>query len=127
MSRISIVHNGMEPSFIYYLEDILKGCIGYKIDYRKGDYSKNVSFQCKLKIVDRMIFNSEYESKMYLEDMIEKTMELKRVIGSDLFEQCVIKHGGKYIVLFMKRVSSWDTDFLSKNEICKLVLFEERI
>lgn len=125
MSRISIVHNGVEPSFIFYVEDVIKGSSGYKIDYRKGTYPK-ISYQCRLKVIDRLIFNNEYESEMYLEDIIEKTMELKKSIGFNLFEQCVIKHDGKYIVLFMKRVSSWDTEFLSQNDIRRLILFEER-
>ena len=62
MSRVAYSRKG---SLIFYIDDIEIGSYGYAIDYTKGDSSRGVSCQCKIKVVEYMVFGTESNSKKY--------------------------------------------------------------
>ena len=62
MSRVAYSRKG---NLIFYIDDVEIGSYGYAIDYTKGDSSRGISCQCKIKVVEYMVFGTETNSKKY--------------------------------------------------------------
>lgn len=116
MSRVVISKKG---SLILYIDDYTIGSTGYLIDYTKGDTSKDISCQCKVKVVDYMIFGTIENSKRYF-------MNLQREYSGKMYHQFVIHYSDHMVLLCVKMISDWETDLLTNDQIQQLILFEKR-
>lgn len=115
MSRVAYSRKG---SLIFYIDDIEIGSYGYAIDYTKGDSSRGVSCQCKIKVVEYMVFGTETKSKKYF-------MNLSLKYPSKLYKRFVLHYVGRTIVVCVKQISGWETDLLKQEEITHMILFGE--
>lgn len=113
MSRVVISKKG---SLIFYIESYENDSSGYMIDYTKGDSSKNISYQCKIKVVEYMIFGTSENSKKYF-------INLKHKYPDKIYKNFVIHNSGIDIVVCVKRISDWDINLLTENQIQNLILF----
>lgn len=113
MSRVVISKKG---SLIFYIESYENDSSGYMIDYTKGDSSKNISFQCKIKVVEYMVFGTNENSKKYF-------INLKHKYPYKTYKNFVIHNSGIDIVVCVKRISDWDINLLTENQIQNLILF----
>lgn len=114
MSRVVISGKG---SLIFYINDYLIGSTGYMIDYTKGDKSKSISCQCKIKVVDYMIFGTVKNSKKYF-------INLKREYPGKLYKQFVMHFNDHMVVVCVKQISDWECDLLTDQQISHIILFE---
>ena len=115
MSRVAISDNG---SLIFYIEDYTIGSTGYAIDYRKGDSSKWISAQCKVKVVDYMILGTEENSKKYM-------INLYRKYSKKNHKFFTINYVGYSIGVLVQYISDWEFDIFTKNEIIHMILYGE--
>ena len=108
MSRVVISKKG---SLIFYIENYKSGSSGYIIDYTKGDLSKNISCQCKIKVVEYMIFGTNENSKKYF-------INLKHKYPYKTYKSFVVHNSEINIVVCVKRISDWEFDsyYLTKNK-----------
>ena len=113
MSRVVISKKG---SLIFYIENYKSGSSGYIIDYTKGDSSKNISYQCKIKVVEYMIFGTNENSKKYF-------INLKHKYPYKTYKSFVVHNSEIDIVVCVKRISDWEFDILTEDEIRSLILF----
>ena len=113
MSRVVISKKG---SLIFYIENYKSDSSGYIIDYTKGDSSKNISYQCKIKVVEYMIFGTNENSKKYF-------INLKYKYPNKIYKSFVIHNSEIDIVVCVKRISDWEFDILTEDEIRSLILF----
>lgn len=116
MSRVVISDKG---KMIFYIEDYLIGSTGYLIDYTKLDSSKNMSCQCKIKIIDYMIFGTIKNSKKY-------RFNLKKEYPGKNYKQFIIWYSDRVIVACAKIISDWEIDLLSEKEIQNIILYGRR-
>ena len=115
MSRVAYSKKG---SLIFYIDDVEIGSYGYAIDYTKGDSSRGISCQCKIKVVEYMVFGTESNSKKYF-------MNLGFKYSSKLYKRFVLHYVDHTIVVCVKRISGWETDLLKPEEITHIILFGE--
>ena len=115
MSRVAYSKKG---SLIFYIDDVEIGSYGYAIDYTKGDLSRGVSCQCKIKVVEYMVFGTESNSKKYF-------MNLGFKYSGKLYKRFVLHYVGHTIVVCVKQISGWETDLLKQEEITHMILFGE--
>ena len=115
MSRVAYSKKG---SLIFYIDDIEIGGYGYAIDYTKGDLSRGVSCQCKIKVVEYMVFGTESNSKKYF-------MNLDLKYPGKLYKKFVLHYVGRTIVVCVKQISEWELDLLKQEEIAHMILFGE--
>ena len=115
MSRVAYSRKG---SLIFYIDDIEIGSHGYAIDYTKGDLSRGVSCQCKIKVVEYMVFGTESNSKKYF-------MNLDLKYPGKLYKKFVLHYVGRTIVVCVKQISEWELDLLKQEEIAHMILFGE--
>lgn len=113
MSRVVISKKG---SLIFYIENYKNGSSGYMIDYTKGDLSRNISCQCKIKVVEYMVFGTNENSKKYF-------INLKHKYPYKTYKSFVIHNSEIDIVVCVKRISDWEFDILTEDEIRSLILF----
>ena len=115
MSRVAYSRKG---SLIFYIDDVEIGSYGYAIDYTKGDSSRGVSCQCKIKVVEYMVFGTEINSKKYF-------MNLGFKYPEKIYKRFVLHYVGRTIVVCVKQISGWETDLLKQEEITHIILFGE--
>lgn len=113
MSRVAISNNG---SLIFYIEDYTIGSTGYAIDYRKGDSSKWISAQCKIKVVEYMILGTKENSKKYM-------INLYRKYSKKNHKFFTINYVGYSIGVLVQYISDWEFELLTQNQINQLILF----
>ena len=113
MSRVVISKKG---SLIFYIENYKNGSSGYMIDYTKGDLSRNISCQCKIKVVEYMVFRTNENSKKHF-------INLKHKYPYKTYKSFVIHNSEIDIVVCVKRISDWEFDILTEDEIRSLILF----
>lgn len=116
MSRVVI---SRKRNLMFYIDDYEIGSSGYMIDYTKGDNSNELSCQCKIKIVDYMVFGTISNSKKYF-------IELHRKYPEDVYKQFVVQYSNFMIVYCVQQVSDWEVDLLNQNEIRGLILFGDK-
>lgn len=115
MSRVAYSKKG---SLIFYIDDVEIGSYGYAIDYTKGDSSRGVSCQCKIKVVEYMVFGTETNSKKYF-------MNLGFKYPEKIYKRFVLHYVNCTIVVCVKQISEWETDLLKPEEITYMILFGE--
>ena len=115
MSRVAYSKKG---SLIFYIDDIKIGSYGYAIDYTKGDSSRGISCQCKIKVVEYMVFGTETNSKKYF-------MNLGFKYPEKIYKKFVLHYVNCTIVVCVKQISGWETDLLKPEEITYMILFGE--
>ena len=115
MSRVAYSRKG---SLIFYIDDIEIGSYGYAIDYTKGDSSRGISCQCKIKVVEYMVFGTEINSKKYF-------MNLGFKYPEKIYKRFVLHYVNCTIVVCVKQISGWETDLLKPEEITYMILFGE--
>lgn len=114
MSRVGFSKKG---NLVFYIDEIEVGSFGYMIDYTKGDSSRGISHQCKIKVVDYMVFGTEINSKRYF-------IELKRRYCGKSYKQFILHYSEFMIIVCIQKISDWEMDLLTKNEINHIILFE---
>lgn len=115
MSRVAYSKKG---SLIFYIDDVEIGSYGYAIDYTKGDSSRGISCQCKIKVVEYMVFGTELNSKKYF-------MNLGFKYSEKIYKKFVLHYVDRTIVVCVKQISGWETDLLKPEEITYMILFGE--
>lgn len=113
MSRTIITKNG---GMIFYIDDYVDGSYGYLINYKAGDSSKDISFQCKIKVVEYMIFGTRENSKKYF-------MNLKYKYPEKIYHRFVIHNLNHEIVVCVKEISDYEPDMFTQKEIQEFLLF----
>lgn len=113
MSRTIITKNG---GMIFYIDDYEDGSYGYLINYKAGDKSKGCSFQCKIKVIEYMIFGTAENSKKYF-------MNLKYKYPEKTYHRFVIHNLHYEIVVCVKEISNYEPDLFTQNEIQELLLY----
>lgn len=114
MSRAVFSKSG---NLIYYLDDYLVGSTGYLVDYTKGDSSKDISFQCKIKVIDYMIFGTLKNSKKYFNS-------IRREYPGKRYRQLILKYSNHMILVCVEQISDWDCNLLTPDQITHIVLYE---
>ena len=115
MSRVAISNNG---SLIFYIEDYTIGSTGYAIDYHKGDSSKWVSAQCKIKVVDYMILGTEENSKKYMINLYRKYSKKNHKFFK-------LNYIGYSIGILVQYISDWEIGLFDQDEITHMILYGE--
>ena len=115
MSRVAYSRKG---SLIFYIDDVEIGSYGYAIDYTKGDSSRGISCQCKIKVVEYMVFGTETNSKKYF-------MNLGFKYPEKIYKKFVLHYVNCTIVVCVKQISEWETDLLKPEETTYMILFGE--
>lgn len=115
MSRVAYSRKG---SLIFYIDDIEIGSYGYAIDYTKGDSSRGISCQCKIKVVEYMVFGTESNSKKYF-------INLGFKYPNKLYKRFILHYVGCTIVVCVKQIGGWEMDLLKPEEITHMILFGE--
>ena len=115
MSRVAISNNG---SLIFYIEDYAIGSTGYAIDYHKGDSSKRISVQCKIKVVEYMIFGTQENSKKYMINLYRKYPKKNHKFFT-------INYVGYSIGVLVQYISDWEFGIFTEDEIIHMVLYGE--
>ena len=116
MSRAVISRKG---NLIFYIDDYLTGSNGYIIDYTKGDSSKNVSFQCKTKVIEYAILRNLKSIKEYRKSLFYK-------YPKKMYKSFLLKYLTHTIVVCVRCMSEWETDLLTPDQINHIILYEER-
>lgn len=118
MSRVVFSKKG---KVMFYIESCSINSYGYIVDYTKGDSSKDISYQCKIKIVDYVIgygvFASQKGSKKIFMDLKKKYPGKNNVVF-------VIHDLDNCTVICVQKVSNWEHDLLTEKQISHMILFE---
>lgn len=116
MSRAVFSNKG---SLIFYIDGYDVGSTGYMIDYTKGDSSKHISCQCKIKVVKSFAFKSIKNSKNFF-------INLKKIYNKKEYRQFVLYYKYFTVVVCIKQISDWEIDLLTEKQIQNIILFEKR-
>lgn len=115
MSRAVFSNKG---SLIFYIDGYDIGNTGYVIDYTKGDSSKNISHQCKIKVIKSILFrNINYSKKFFI--------ALKKKCCGKEYWPFVLHYRDFTIVICVKKISDWESDLLTEKQIQNIILFEK--
>ena len=116
MGRVAYMKNN---SIICYIDDYEIGSQGYLIDYTKGNTDRDISFQCKVKVVDYMIFGTIINCK-------KAFIEMKKSRKGPLYKQFILRYLDHMILVCVKQISDWEVQLLTPDQINKLIIFEKR-
>ena len=105
-----------KESLILYIDDYDIGSKGYLISYIKGDSSKKISSQCRVKVVDSMVFGTMENSKKYF-------MNLMHEYPSESYQLFVTHCIDRIVVVCVKIISDWEIDLLREKDITHLILY----
>ena len=136
MSRVSFIDSSIAKSSTKFIvgkrmivDDFSPNSNGYLIDFTKGDDSKEISFQCKIKVISCIHFEAKPKgirsTSVYIDGIesvvsniiIEHFMKYGKNIEIGWF-----LHDGYYIFALCKRVSDWSVDLLSDHDIKMMLL-----
>lgn len=136
MSKVSFIDSSMAKSSVKFvigkrmiIDDFAPDSNGYLIDFTKGDTSKNITFQCKIKVISCIHFEAKPKgirsTSVYIdgiEDVVSKVIiEYFKKYGKNI-EIGWFLHDGYYIFVICKKVSDWSVDLLSDPDIKRMLL-----